>query len=266
MSEAELVSARGIIKGKLTRILNFVKTFDSSANINHILARKSLLPSILKEFEEVQAKIESLAKTTADKTSASLEPQVRERESFENNYFEVLAEIDTIVENRNKIQNSASRSRQEPNQIVSCYVSQVNPIYLSTAIVLVKDSNNKLQKCRLLLDVGSQGSFITKEVCKKLGLTSKSTNISISGLGQNESTVKTITTAKIKSLYNEFTLTIPLLVVAKITDPLPNFTVQLSQIKIPKNITLADPEFYIPSNILLGADIFWQLLCVGQIH
>ncbi|KAF2882438.1 hypothetical protein ILUMI_23720 [Ignelater luminosus] len=117
-------------------------------------------------------------------------------------------------------------------------------------------------------DVGSQGSFITKEVCKKLGLTSKSTNISISGLGQNESTVKTITTAKIKSLYNEFTLTIPLLVVAKITDPLPNFTVQLSQIKIPKNIILADPEFYIPSkiDILLGADIFWQLLCVGQIH
>ncbi|KAF2879759.1 hypothetical protein ILUMI_26402, partial [Ignelater luminosus] len=72
--------------------------------------RKSVLPSILKEFEEVQAKIESLAKTTADKISAALEPQVRERESFENNYFEVLAEIDTIVENRNKIQNSASTS------------------------------------------------------------------------------------------------------------------------------------------------------------
>ncbi|KAF2887346.1 hypothetical protein ILUMI_18827, partial [Ignelater luminosus] len=34
----------------------------------------------------------------------------------------------------------------------------------------------------------SQGSFITREVWNKLGLTSKTTNISISGLGQNEST------------------------------------------------------------------------------
>ncbi|KAF2898364.1 hypothetical protein ILUMI_07811 [Ignelater luminosus] len=74
------------------------------------ITRKSLLPSILTKFEEVQAKIESLAKTTSDKTSAALEPQVRERESFENNYFEVLAEIDIIVENRNEIQNSVSMS------------------------------------------------------------------------------------------------------------------------------------------------------------
>lgn len=37
---------------------------------------------------------------------------------------------------------------------------------------------------------------------------------------------------------------------------------------IPKNIQLADPQFNVPSQvqILIGADLFWRLMCVGQIR
>lgn len=40
-----------------------------------------------------------------------------------------------------------------------------------------------------------------------------------------------------------------------------------SNIRLPKNINLADPEFHKPSSIdiLIGSELFWQSLCIGQI-
>jgi len=38
--------------------------------------------------------------------------------------------------------------------------------------------------------------------------------------------------------------------------------------KLPRNIKLADPKFYVSADIdiLIGAEVFWDLLCVGQIR
>src|SRR5437588_6038469 len=46
-----------------------------------------------------------------------------------------------------------------------------------------------------------------------------------------------------------------------------NFEVDRKNIAIPANIRLADPTFDKPGKIdlLLGADCFWELLCVRQI-
>ena len=43
--------------------------------------------------------------------------------------------------------------------------------------------------------------------------------------------------------------------------------IERAHLEIPKNITLADPEFYNPSEIdlLIGVKLFYKLLCVGQI-
>lgn len=40
-----------------------------------------------------------------------------------------------------------------------------------------------------------------------------------------------------------------------------------TSMNIPKNIILADPQFNVPSTVqlLLGADVFWRVLCIGQI-
>ncbi|XP_067207878.1 uncharacterized protein [Linepithema humile] len=40
------------------------------------------------------------------------------------------------------------------------------------------------------------------------------------------------------------------------------------QLEIPKNLKLADPNFNVPANIdmLIGAELFWTLICVGQIR
>ncbi|XP_072380639.1 uncharacterized protein [Diabrotica undecimpunctata] len=56
-------------------------------------------------------------------------------------------------------------------------------------------------------------------------------------------------------------------ILPEIAGNLPSVTFDKKTLNIPSNITLADPDFNIssPINILIGADIFWNLICTGQI-
>lgn len=53
----------------------------------------------------------------------------------------------------------------------------------------------------------------------------------------------------------------------KITQYFPNHLMDKTLLEISQNIKLADPNFYYPSEIdaLLGAEIFYRLLYIGQI-
>lgn len=53
----------------------------------------------------------------------------------------------------------------------------------------------------------------------------------------------------------------------KITERLPTNHINRKRIHIPQNIKLADPYFHRSSDIdvLISADLFWQLICIGQI-
>ncbi|XP_011858530.1 PREDICTED: uncharacterized protein LOC105556071 [Vollenhovia emeryi] len=53
-----------------------------------------------------------------------------------------------------------------------------------------------------------------------------------------------------------------------ITQRIPNVRIDRQRLDIPENIRLADPQFYVPSEVelLIGAEKFWDLLCVGQIR
>jgi len=52
-----------------------------------------------------------------------------------------------------------------------------------------------------------------------------------------------------------------------ITERQPSFNVEISNWNIPKSIQLADPRFYTPQRVdlLVGASLFYEMLCVGQI-
>lgn len=56
-------------------------------------------------------------------------------------------------------------------------------------------------------------------------------------------------------------------ILPKITSRKPDQYVDVSTWNIPKNVELADPRFNTPARVdmLLGAEIFLELLCVGQI-
>lgn len=57
------------------------------------------------------------------------------------------------------------------------------------------------------------------------------------------------------------------IVLPKVTQELPQRFISTSNIVISKHIKLADPNFNVPSsiNLLIGPDLFWKLICTGQI-
>jgi hypothetical protein len=161
--------------------------------------------------------------------------------------------------------NAAEDTPIVANHHCHSYESQV---LLSTAVILVRDNTGQYQSCRALIDVGSQSNFVTVETCKRLRVNSKETNIRVTGIGNaNGSIVNKIASLQVKSSHNAFGANLNCLVVPIITHSVPAESINASLLQIPNNIKLADPQFHRsgPIDILIGAGIFWDLLCVGQI-
>ncbi|XP_018301273.1 uncharacterized protein, partial [Mycetomoellerius zeteki] len=140
-------------------------------------------------------------------------------------------------------------------------------VLLSTAIVYVFDAQGKSHTCRALLDNGSQLNFITETLANKLQLKQQHLNIAISGVAQGGINARRSVNILLQSKHNSYRERMDCVILHKITQNLSQEFVDISQLKIPSNISLADPHFNIPDNIdlLIGAEVFWQLLCIGQI-
>ncbi|XP_018367479.1 PREDICTED: uncharacterized protein LOC108763994 [Trachymyrmex cornetzi] len=142
-----------------------------------------------------------------------------------------------------------------------------NCVMLSTAVVSAHDSKGALKSCRVLLDSGSQANFISQRFLDTLGLRTRASEVSISGI--NKTTTRSLRAVEVhlQSRINSFNILLDCIVTDHVTDKLPAFTIKRSAFEIPQNIKLADPQFNVASEIdlLIGAEQFWRLLCVGQI-
>jgi hypothetical protein len=140
-------------------------------------------------------------------------------------------------------------------------------VLLSTAIVDISDEKGEMHQCRALLDSGSQSNFISSELALKLHLKSIPTNVAVSGIAGNHARIKSSIRTTLSSKQNKFNIAVNCLVLDRVTNNIPTRAINKSLINIPKNLRLADPEFNKPSKIdlLIGAELFWQLLCIGQI-
>ncbi|XP_072375394.1 uncharacterized protein [Diabrotica undecimpunctata] len=140
-------------------------------------------------------------------------------------------------------------------------------ILLSTALVYMQDKYGILHECRVLLDSGSQSNFISHSFFEKLQLRADKVHIPVKGLGQGITNISQALNGTLLSKFSNYQTNAFLLVIDKISDNLPTSDLNLDFINIPKNIVLADETFGVSKQIdvLLGASVFWQLLCVGQI-
>lgn len=141
------------------------------------------------------------------------------------------------------------------------------PVILATALVSLQDSQGNRRDCRALLDGGAQSHFITQDLCNQMKLRLTPINQPVAGLGNQQTNLNYKTEIVIKSKHNAYTAKITCLVIQSITGELPNSVIDRANLKIPKNLTLADPQFHTPRiiDLLIGAELFWNLLCVGQI-
>ncbi|XP_024893013.1 uncharacterized protein LOC112468186 [Temnothorax curvispinosus] len=140
-------------------------------------------------------------------------------------------------------------------------------IMLATAVIYAFDNKESRKPCRILLDSGSQANFISKGFLDVLNIKAKDSNISISEINNMATTSSQIAQIQLQSRINSFSAKINCFVTDRVTDKIPSFTLKRSAFDIPRNIELADPQFHVSSDIdiLIGAELFWQILCVGQI-
>lgn len=162
--------------------------------------------------------------------------------------------------------NSANYSNSVSYQIPNNYTVSTN-VLLSTAVVLVKDSSGSYHPCRVLLDSGSQSHFVSEQLCNRLRIKRNKINMSVTGINQVNSIIDYQCSVTIESLSNSWIADIVCLIVPVINNGLPDRSLDVSPLNIPPNIKLADPSFSEsgPIDLLIGAGLFYDLLCIGQI-
>lgn len=152
-----------------------------------------------------------------------------------------------------------------PKQILQvCVQSQV---LLSTVIVYIHDKIDKHIQARVVLNSGSQSNFMTEKFAELLNLDREEINVPVENLNQSETQIKHSVKAQLKSMQTAFAANLEFLVIPRICNALPLEYRNRHQIEIQRNLRLADIEFHIPKEIdaLLGAEIFYELMSIGQI-
>lgn len=119
----------------------------------------------------------------------------------------------------------------------------------------------------MLLDYGSQANFISRDLLNTLGIQPQSSNVSISGINNTVASCSQVARVRLQSRTGTFSSVLTCIVTDQVTDKLPAFTMKRSTFQISSNLQLADPRFNVSANvdILIGAELFWQVLCIGQV-
>ncbi|XP_059221526.1 uncharacterized protein LOC131996094 [Stomoxys calcitrans] len=145
--------------------------------------------------------------------------------------------------------------------------SSSGSVLLATAIILAKNRFGEFIPCRAILDSASQLNLIANRLVKRLSLDCHRVSATISGIGDGSVDVNKSVDLVVKSRIGEFSTTFAAMVVPTITDYQPGINLETSNWNIPKNIQLADPSFDKPDriDILIGAELFFDLMSVGQI-
>ncbi|XP_062535559.1 uncharacterized protein LOC134204764 [Armigeres subalbatus] len=149
---------------------------------------------------------------------------------------------------------------------ISCASSgcHLKTVLLATAIVILVDDNGIEHIGRALLDSGSECCFITERFSQRMKAQRQKIYLPISGIGQSSTQAKQKFTSIIRSRIGEYSSSVELLVLPRVTIDLPVTSVDTSTWHLPTGIKLADPSFDTtnPIDIILGAEIFFELFRV----
>lgn len=171
---------------------------------------------------------------------------------------------------------SFTDSAADPSDVASCSNKSrtlVNVSYnnifslLSTAQVYIYDVHGNPITCRVLLDNGSQSSFLTAHLCRKLQLPTNKIKLPVVGINSVTTNITKTVKATIKSTISEDKFDIQFLVIDRITGNIPQYSFDASLANISSEFKLADPTYNYsqPIEMLLGCNIFYELLGTGQV-
>nr|XP_012135784.1 PREDICTED: uncharacterized protein LOC105661897 [Megachile rotundata] len=161
-----------------------------------------------------------------------------------------------------------STSKSPESTPVSLSARVPSEVLLSTTLISIRAYQGKYQQCRVLLDSASQINLITVELASRLNLHKTKVDIPLSGVENISTRIKYCIRTNIRSKNSNYSSNLSFYTIPQISSYLPSQRIDHSHFKIPHNIPLAYPNYQIPAKIdvLLGAEVFYKLLCVGQIR
>ncbi|XP_071579802.1 uncharacterized protein [Temnothorax nylanderi] len=165
-------------------------------------------------------------------------------------------------------QEAIPQDTEESSSVIYLARKPTSCVVLSTARVIVSDVDGNQHNCRELLDAGSQSNLITQELVNRLRLKCKRQNELISGINRSETNVGKTAKVKIRSMHADYEVTIEFFVLPAITERLPQVKINKKLICLPEGLSLADSDFHTPGtvDILVGAELFWQIICKDYIQ
>lgn len=157
-----------------------------------------------------------------------------------------------------------SSSSSNPVTLISN--TQTDRVLLPTVKVKLYSQNGTEVHVKAILDSASQVSLVTSKVLDVLGKIPNKDETNIVGVSNASNIAKYSVPLEVFSLATNYRVTINCHVLDKITCKIPQFKVDMTEINIPKEMILADDDFYVPSeiNMLIGADEFFQALLSEQ--
>lgn len=183
------------------------------------------------------------------------------------------AVIESSSHEENFIDKVESTEPTELNNIATHFSKELvsTQVLLATALVKAQTRSGANQLLRVLLDQGSQASFISESAVQLLGLKKSANKSVISGVGgdKNSFSSEFVVTVHISSRIDpSCKFGVQAIVLSKITSLMPLEKIPIINWPELKEITLADPEYHTPNkiDILLGADIYSQVLREGLIQ
>ncbi|XP_058816675.1 uncharacterized protein LOC131679948 [Topomyia yanbarensis] len=170
---------------------------------------------------------------------------------------------------------SSAMELSGPHSVAQSLVSHLNLIndlvdtnfLLLTVTINVQDKHGRPLACRAIIDCASHTSYITTDLCDKLGLSTTDVDFEFGGISGNFGHASKDALVTFSSRCSEYQNVIPCVVLDRITSELPIKPVDISNWPIPSSIHLADPQFHRPGKIsmLLGNKLFFNLLEPGTI-
>lgn len=178
-----------------------------------------------------------------------------------------------VIENKVKVENNVVTPPSTLSPLSPEFESQAHfatkssQVLLATAQLNIVCQNGKTFVVRALIDPGSQTTFVTENVVQRCRLQKMPTCAIITGLGRTE-TGRSCSMAKI-SLQSKINLSMVVhteaVIMKSLTSTLPPCKLPSLNLKVFKNLSLADSSFDTPEKIdlILGADIYPEIILEG---
>jgi len=142
--------------------------------------------------------------------------------------------------------------------------NSVHPKFCLPWPVKVTDSRGIQQPCRVLLDGGSQSSYITEDLAQRLQLKRRRNEMPITGINNTCSAATHSMDIKFSSKDNKYS-NVTCFILPNLMGNMPSSVIDITTLKLPKDIILADDEFNIPGRIdMIGSDLYPYLMKNGR--